>query len=1434
MVTVVPSYGLQPFQVNPFKEPEKAPGFLREVAGNVKLSAPVQVAFDTAEYLAFEEEPDFNPYDHLDGYHLYADRLLLARSRGQMNAMKSRIDSNNDTRQELARGEWGIIAGITAGLFDPINYVPIPGVAGMGFVRGAIVAGASNMALSAATEPLRINADPTADWSELQYSVAAAGLLGAGLGGIAGSFRPRGVRATGSGRASRPGRSPVTMNDVWEAVSIDEGDNFARTFNAQDEEISRIFGKTNQYEASGRYKPVSFENVDVPEATKTGIDGQTYRYDEALGWVNNNTPDRPIGDDVRDALGMPNMVSAQRMIVDDVALKVDYERSRWIDDLPEDRRVEAQRLIRNQDEYLTFRQLEAVWGNRLTAQPNEPSDLFRTRVQEQALNELQARRVSSATARSNLIGAIADRANMSPTAKAIRLFRNDTLMTDLPLQIAGDGGWMTQANRAGLAPTPSVFLKTLRHQVKIAEMRQAVDAAFLKHVTGNADVKGRMLAGQNMSAALASVEARVKRLRGGNVLTMPDFRQMVGRAIFENDDFEVNGFKVLPEAREAAAVITKVFKEYDDIQRELGLFYDQKGLKRTVQESDRRIIDLKDQMTRWLWNGKDAPQRVNPAIRVDGKVYEGATYQDAINALLNQRGADGRAALEQLTTADYGYTRAGTQKLPGKNTQIIGAAVKIGDQVFYDLNHFEALRRASDELGRPLDDLIADSDAILDGFATNDGLFASRDEATDIARNAKQIDDPDIEGRPIMTEDLSGWTKVDLKSGSFKIELSDGQFTGQSDLIASRVDSLTDRQRAVYDDMATQLARLEQERTAAADALQQAVDDPHVFFDQAGRQEGYFSRWFNETEILANRPQFERLITSIFARDNPLGAAERAKSFVDDMLSQADTADEGAPMGGNVRHLHQRKLKVGNSYKIDDPELGEIRMSDFIETDAEVVFDTYVRRAGARIEMARQFGDPDLWGTLHDMEIHWREKTMKPDMSPDEIRLARAAFDEWKGQIELSRDDVLGRLKTAPPWRRDNAIARHLRDIGNFVRLPKVLLTTIPELARGPMVNGFGRAYKSVFMRAFATLEQVDRTSKDMKLTGEILEMVLPHGAARLNDLNSAAVSRGSAYTRAISQHLPTFFKINGLTPTTVIHKEIVQMQTMHRVLEDAAEIAKALNSGQPPDATLVARQAADGISLRDNLLLAKMPIERTGNGLILAATQNWAGNEGRRATNLLVNAMQVTARRAVVTPGPADLPLIARGVFTWKGRKVFESDLMGLLFAFKGYGMAAMQKVVLSGMQGRDVNFSAGIVSMLMLGALTVYIKTPELAWRNKSYEEIMLEAYEASGIGGFIFSDLNGMIETYSAQQLGMRPMLGLDPRMGNQGALGKYVDMMGPGASVYGQVVQAFIDPDPELTMSNRAQMIRRSIPYANFYFIDGLTRNLVSSGVEAFEE
>lgn len=173
----------------------------------------------------------------------------------------------------------------------------------------------------------------------------------------------------------------------------------------------------------------------------------------------------------------------------------------------------------------------------------------------------------------------------------------------------------------------------------------------------------------------------------------------------------------------------------------------------------------------------------------------------------------------------------------------------------------------------------------------------------------------------------------------------------------------------------------------------------------------------------------------------------------------------------------------------------------------------------------------------------------------------------------------------------------------------------------------------------------------------------------------------------------------------------------------------------------------------------------------------------------------------------------------------------MSVPLQFLSYGMAASQKVTMSALQGRDQNAIMGALALFVMGMVSNYLKQPQTATMNKSAMEWALEGYEASGVGAFWFSDLNQMIERYSSNTLGLRPTLGIDPRFGKTTNVGDYIDAAGPSLGTLWDVSATFWDSS--LTASNKAQAIRRAVPYNNVIWWGSAMRDIAGKAAQGFQ-
>jgi hypothetical protein len=278
----------------------------------------------------------------------------------------------------------------------------------------------------------------------------------------------------------------------------------------------------------------------------------------------------------------------------------------------------------------------------------------------------------------------------------------------------------------------------------------------------------------------------------------------------------------------------------------------------------------------------------------------------------------------------------------------------------------------------------------------------------------------------------------------------------------------------------------------------------------------------------------------------------------------------------------------------------------------------------------------------------------------------------------------------------------------------------------------------------------------------------------------------------------------------TDITKIYQQTMTAHFAIDDM----QAMLAG-----TLPAKRKAQLVSMGfdEDFARAVLPHVARSGELNIPQLAKWP--EPALAARFLAGVAG-EARRAVPTAGPSTKSVMSRGFFsTAEGRR--EYALMTIPFQYMTFGMAATQKILVSGLQGRDANALGGMLALVGFAYIGLYLRTPSHVWDKMEADDRWLRAVEYSGILGSI-GDMNHILEMGSKGTFGARPMLGL-PHPYQDGYDG--MDQAGVLAGAGGaKILDAWsYFNDPSLTDWQRCSLMRRAIPGNNLFYLDGLFRD-----------
>ena len=259
-------------------QPVGEQSFFSRLADGYAIGAYGQMVDAAERFMAAgERTPGYDPLDHVPkGYEQFADSFMFARNQDEVDVITGNIQDNLDIRQrqsELSLSQ-NLVIGVITGFFDPINAVPVPGLGGLGFVKGALKGGAAIGSINAAQEIVRDRLDPTSTATETSINIGM-GFLAAGLisGGIAAITKaPAGTTRLPPETRQRADDVGGRLDETFNLIDGIPGGKTTVTINGQTVRI--IDGNTGKVDADGNYISIDYRSkADAESANaRSGLD----------------------------------------------------------------------------------------------------------------------------------------------------------------------------------------------------------------------------------------------------------------------------------------------------------------------------------------------------------------------------------------------------------------------------------------------------------------------------------------------------------------------------------------------------------------------------------------------------------------------------------------------------------------------------------------------------------------------------------------------------------------------------------------------------------------------------------------------------------------------------------------------------------------------------------------------------------------------------------------------------------------------------------------------------------------------------------------------------------------------------------------------------------------------------------------------------------
>ena len=599
------------------------------------------------------------------------------------------------------------------------------------------------------------------------------------------------------------------------------------------------------------------------------------------------------------------------------------------------------------------------------------------------------------------------------------------------------------------------------------------------------------------------------------------------------------------------------------------------------------------------------------------------------------------------------------------------------------------------------------------------------------------------------------------------------------------------------------------------------LQDKLKYLDENGPlAKNYVNRVWKRDAIAARIDEFMQIIKPMIKRNHP----KMSDKEIDDMIFNMQNSQPYVrfdKMDNNdmaiSKSFHERELRFT---KEDDALLVD---AGFVETDFLALQRLYYNSVVPDLKLTEKFGDPMLSG-------RWMEEGMLPGLKQiseeyNEL-IKKAKSNTYKTKLKNEKIAVIKDLKAMRDLQRgtyglpsdpQRSLSRGIRmlKLYNSVTMLTGALAAVPDVARILMTSGINRGFRTswdLFTNYLAT-DIAKRSHRMTLLSGEAADMILGSRAMSMYDLDNA-FGVFNKMEKGVSKMGNMYFTyINLMNPWNTFVKSWAGAVNGTRIIEEVenwivkGKISK-LNKTKLLSVGIDEKNAKKIWNQYTKHGSGKGGLEAEWKHVRIANTADWDDID---AAQLFNSALGKDVNITIVTPSKGDVPL-------W-----FNEEWGGVIVQFKKFAMGATQRMLLRGMQERDMNFLGGIVMLMAAGAIVDATRTKAFNrdYSKKKWGEKVVNAFDRSGLGG-VFSDMNNILERMTNNKIGLRPVLGAKRPYGSytQKNIMSGFGVLGPTSSQIGTISDIMWDWGTGKHNHYTARNVRRLIPFQNVWYLDSL--------------
>ena len=550
-------------------------------------------------------------------------------------------------------------------------------------------------------------------------------------------------------------------------------------------------------------------------------------------------------------------------------------------------------------------------------------------------------------------------------------------------------------------------------------------------------------------------------------------------------------------------------------------------------------------------------------------------------------------------------------------------------------------------------------------------------------------------------------------------------------------------------------------------------------------------------------------------------------------VKMEDVYGDGPAKMSISRHFMARTINI-----LPEDEL-KIAQAGFFETDIMILQRLYFNSVVPDIEITKVFGDPMASGFqfatkgigrpgMHKIWSDFEKKINELNPTKESVNKLSPQLQKKIDKLLNERDIIIRDLEAArdlirgsygladDPQRSFSRGIRIMKQWNSWTMLTGTL-AAFPDLARVLSTSGIERGFRTSLDILFNGLDKETRKliMKQTNLAGEGLDLAFSSRALSMYDLENA-FGVFSKLEKATSKTSSIYFTyINMMNGWNTLMKGWASVVNGTRIIEVAEEwvtkgkiskvnLAKMQNAGINKESARVIWEQYQKHGLGPKAKKADWKESR------LAQIDEW-DDEARAVGEIFNKALSKDLRMTIVTPSKGEVPL-------W-----FNTELGGVVVQFKKFAWAATNKMMMRGLQEKDMNFLGGLLLLLAAGATVDSIRTNafDRSYRKKPFGDKLVNAFDRSGIAG-ILGDVNNVIERATDNTIGFRPMLGAGRPYSSYTTKNfmQGFGVLGPTSSQIGTIQDIMFDWGKGTHNHYTARNVRRLIPFQNIWYADKL--------------